>query len=200
MNRLLVVLCLWAGLGLSSVIANAAEPYAYGQPSPYAPTPQPTTRPSAKLAKTLEAHPEILLTLVEMAAQLDEPSVAQKTNIEQTGYSEVTQFRAAKSERANKALIAMGTSAVPGLVKLLDDKRLAVRRVAVGNLAYAARHPDFPAETVLPALTRMARDEANQQLRQEAQFALTIAIQLLAHPGFRETISKDFDTQLNDLN
>ncbi|WP_166831372.1 HEAT repeat domain-containing protein [Thalassoroseus pseudoceratinae] len=191
MIRMLVALCLWIGFGFSPVITNAAEPYA--------PTPQSVVQSKAKLAKTLEAHPEILLTLVEMAAQLDEPSVAQKANVEQVGYSNATDYRAARPERANHAILAMGTAAVPGLVELLDDKRLAVRRIAVTQLAYAARHPEFPAETVLPALTRVAREEQNQELRLEAQIALTIAVQLMSHPGLRETISKEFNDQLNDL-
>ncbi len=202
MKHVFHALSLATAFGFLAAGTMAAEPVAtnpYGQPSPYAPPSLPKAPSQLKLEKTLAAHPEILLTLVEVAAQLDEPSIAQKANIEQAGYSQATRQRAAKSNRANLAILAMGTVAVPGLIELLDDDRAAVRTIAVIHLAWAARHPDFPADTVLPALTRVARNDKNTQIRQEAQSALSHAVQLVSHPGFRETINKDFDAQLNKL-
>ncbi len=115
------------------------------------------------LSKVIEQHPEILNHIVEMA-------VNEKNE-----------------QEAMRALLSLGTKAIPAHLKMLEHEDPKYRMAATANLAFAALDDsvEYPVETVLPAISRVAQEDTDPKVKEAAQEHLAVLISFLANDDYR---------------
>ncbi|WP_166831371.1 hypothetical protein [Thalassoroseus pseudoceratinae] len=120
------------------------------------------------LGKVIEQHPEILNHIVEMA-------VNEKNE-----------------QEAMRAILSLGTRAIPAHLKMLEHKDSKYRMAATANLAFAALDDsvEYPVATVLPALSRVAQEDADPKVQEAAQQGLAVLIGFLANDDYRRQVKQ----------
>ena len=170
-HRILIGLIGVAALGTFAVYATGQQPSLprvnVYQPAPTCSAPvcaapqaySVSYQPPSELRKTLDANPKLVPMLMEMQAKGDEW----------------------ERKAAVRTLEAVCKTAVPELIKALNDPDLANRKAAIGLLAYAAindTNRNYPLNDVISALMKIARDENEpDELRKIAKITLCQIIQ-----------------------
>ena len=120
----------------------------------------------AAVGKVINEHPEILTQIVKMAID---------------GENE---------DEAMRAIMSLGARAIPAHLKMLEHEEAKYRAAATANLAYAALDDsvEYPVETVVSALNRVAQEDADPEVKEAAQHGLAMLISLLTNDNYRRNL------------
>ncbi len=175
-HRFLIGLIGVVAIGTFAVYATGQQPAPLSSVTPYQPqgtmapacapacqAPQAYsyayTQPPSELRKTLDANPTLVPFLMEMATKGDEW----------------------ERKAAVRTLEQVCKTAVPELIKALNDHDLANRMAAIGLLSNAATdetNHNYPLSEVISALMKIARDDTeSEELRKIAKFHICQILQ-----------------------
>ncbi len=131
----------------------------------------------AAIGKVINDHPEIMVQIVKMVVD---------------GKNE---------DEAMRAIVSLGTKAIPAHLKMLEHEDSKYRTAAAQNLAFAALDDsvEYPVETVVTALSRVAQEDADPQVKEAAQHGLAMLISLLSNDNYRRNLQNTVNMQFTQV-
>lgn len=98
-----------------------------------------------------------------------------------------------------RAFVGLGGKAIPAHLKMLEHKEPQIRFIALMNITYAALddETEFPVETVLTALKRVAKEDTDPEVKKAAQAQLVGIVSLLSDENYRRELKQELASEIS---
>ncbi len=154
----------------------------------YEDVPKPTTAETSKTKQAMRQTEKD--ALVEVLNK--DPEICERM------YRAVAQNGAYESS-ALQTFAGLGVKAIPAHLKMLEHKEPEIRFLAVTGITYAALDDEavFPVETVLSALNRVAKEDADPEVKKVAEGHLVALVTLLTNENYRRELKEELASEVS---